>query len=219
MHFRAVRSIDVRRVADPYDRHQSTPWIPAGLGIWLAVAITAAASGAVAGAQVPPPAIAATLTGALLLTFWLSSTVRSRVARIGSATLIGLHVSRLFVGWYFLVLSRRDTLPAEFAVPAGWGDIAVGVGALAVLSFCLPAVGHRRRALMLWNTLGLLDIVLVLANGVRLLMTDAALGVAFAELPLALLPTFLVPLIITSHVLLFVRHWRAERRVGDAIVR
>jgi hypothetical protein len=58
----------------------------------------------------------------------------------------------------------------------------------------------------------LIDILLVLGNGMRLFTRDPGIGVAFTRLPLALLPTFVVPIVITSHVLLFAWYWRAETR-------
>jgi hypothetical protein len=43
----------------------------------------------------------------------------------------------------------------------------------------------------------------VLANGARLFIGDPAIAAPFTTLPLALLPTFVVPLVIVTHVLLF----------------
>jgi hypothetical protein len=62
-----------------------------------------------------------------------------------------------------------------------------------------------------WNTAGLIDILGVLGNGMRVFVANPAIGVAFTTLPLALLPTFVVPIVIASHVLLF--GWcRGDRR-------
>lgn len=59
--------------------------------------------------------------------------------------------------------------------------------------------------------LGLLDILFVVATAGRLGLAAPASMAAVLRLPLSLLPTFLVPLIITSHVLLAIRLARAGR--------
>ena len=152
---------------------------------------------------IPPPAIAVGLTIVLLLLVRVSQ-VRRAVFALGPGPLVAFHLTRIAAGAYFLVLYRRGVLPDEFAIAAGWGDIAVGVGAILVLWLCLPLRTRAERAgLVVWNTAGLIDIVGVLANGMRLFAGNPAIGVPFTILPLALLPTFVVPIVIVSHVLLF----------------
>ena len=72
-----------------------------------------------------------------------------------------------------------------------------------------PATVRRLRAYVFWNVLGLLDILFVVATAARLAFAAPASMEALLRLPLSLLPTFLVPLIITSHVLLAIRLARA----------
>ena len=121
--------------------------------------------------------------------------------------LVLLHVSR-FVGFYFFLLYRRDELPFAFAVPAGWGDNLVAALALALLA--LPHMRNWKMLLLCWNTIGLIDIVVVVVLALRIGLADWQSMHALRELPLSLLPTFLVPLIFTSHVLIFVRAARAS---------
>ncbi len=70
----------------------------------------------------------------------------------------------------------------------------------------------QRRALFAWNVFGLADMLLVVAGAVRLFVTDPAAGAVMQRLPMSLLPTFVVPLVLASHVLLFV--WL--RRTGTS---
>lgn len=168
-----------------------------------------AAGGLLAHAPVPPPAVAFVLTGVILLVLWTSSTVRDGVRRLGSGPLVAFHLTRLFAGGYFLVLYKRAMLPGEFAIPAGWGDILVGAGAIVVLWTCVPmTTPARRQGLLVWNALGFADILVVLANGIRLFLNDPGLADPFTRFPLALLPTFVVPIVISSHLLLFAWHPR-----------
>jgi hypothetical protein len=70
-----------------------------------------------------------------------------------------------------------------------------------------------KTVLLSWNTLGLIDIVFVVSSVLRFGLKDWQSMHALRELPLSLLPTFLVPLIIASHVLIFVRLIRM--RIGS----
>ena len=176
------------------------------LGVWLAAAIGIGTAGVLGRLSVPPPAIAVGLTILLLVLLRISRGVQAAAATLSSKELVAFHLVRVVAGAYFLVLYNRGVLPGEFAVPAGWGDIVVGVAALVVLARCLPARTRAQRVgLIVWNTAGLIDILGVLANAVRIFAADPAFGEPFTMLPLALLPTFVVPLVIVSHVLLFAR--------------
>ena len=62
-----------------------------------------------------------------------------------------------------------------------------------------------RGALLLWNALGLLDILFVVADAAKQALVDPTSMAALLHLPLSLLVTFLVPLIIGSHLLIFAR--------------
>lgn len=89
--------------------------------------------------------------------------------------------------------------------------MVIGVLAVAVASALHTQFG--KTFLLSWNTLGLIDIIFVVASALRFGLQDWQSMHALRELPLSLLPTFLVPLIIASHVLIFVRLPRA--RIGS----
>jgi hypothetical protein len=178
--------------------------------IWLGVAFVAAATGVLRRIPIPPPAIAAVLTIATLLLVRLSPRARRSVDQLGPGPLVLFHLVRIAAGVYFLILGARGVLPREFTTPAGWGDIVVGVAAIWVLWRCLPVrTGFQRGALFAWNVAGLLDILAVLGNAVRLFAADRAFVEPFTVLPLAILPTFVVPIVIVSHALLF--SWSSRR--------
>jgi len=86
----------------------------------------------------------------------------------------------------------------------------VAVLAIGVL-LIKPATPADRRAYFAWNVIGFVDILMVVINAAVQAMRDPASMQPLLRLPLSLLPTFLVPLIIASHVLLFVRLWPGER--------
>ena len=86
----------------------------------------------------------------------------------------------------------------------------MGIAAIWVLLRCLPVrTPWQRWAFYLWNVAGLLDILAVIGNAIRLYLRDPAFVEPFMSLPLAILPTFVVPIVIVSHVLLF--SWARSR--------
>ena len=178
---------------------------------WFTAALAAGASGLTARLHPPlPQLVLLALTAALTIARVLWPPFRVWVHGLRWQSLVAIHLSRL-VGFYFLWLYRQGQLPFEFAVPAGIGDVTVAVLAGALL--VRPAVVAERPALLLgWNVLGFADIVMVVLGAARQGLTDPAAMAPLLRLPLSLLPTFLVPIIIASHLLIFARardpRWR-----------
>jgi len=177
--------------------------------VWLAVALFLGGSGSLARLHPPgPQLILLGLTLGLVLAGGFAPGFRHWLAGFNIRQIVAFHVLR-FVGIYFLVLYSRGELPYVFAVPGGWGDIAVATGALMLVLF-VPDLAARRPWVLAWNILGLLDIVFVVLTASRLALANPASMQLLLRLPLSLLPTFLVPLIIASHLLLL-RRLRTER--------
>jgi hypothetical protein len=178
--------------------------VVAGLG-WLLVAVVVGGAGLVRLLPTPAlPPVLFGLTAVVLVTGWRHAGFRAWLAAVDERWLVALHLTR-FVGFYFLYLYGRGELPYAFAVPGGWGDIAVASLAAGLLLWGSPRDGRRRPAYVVWNVLGLVDILFVVATAARLGLADRASMAALVRLPLSLLPTFLVPLIIASHVVLGAR--------------
>jgi len=174
-----------------------------GLLAWLCFAVAVGVSGCFQHASALGVAATVwTLTAVALWACWKLRMIRHWVLVVDLRWLIAVHLTR-FVGIYFLVLGRRGDLPEEFAKPAGIGDIAIATIALIILA--VPKRRMSRRLVLAWNTLGLIDIIFVAFSALQAGLGDWLSMAPLRELPLSLLPTFLVPLIITSHVLIFVR--------------
>jgi hypothetical protein len=176
---------------------------PIVLMVWFFAAYALGDSGRLTVLEPPAPQlIIVGLTALLLLNSVALPGFRRWLAGLDIRRLIAVHVSR-FVGIHFLVLYGRGQLPYDFAVKGGWGDIAVAMGASALL--IVPGLVARRGVVLAWNVLGLADILFVVATAARLGAADPSSMRALLRLPLSLLPTFLVPLILATHVWVF---WR-----------
>jgi hypothetical protein len=100
-------------------------------------------------------------------------------------------------GITFLVLSAFGILPGIFAFPAGLGDFLIG--ATAPLMAWRYATPEHRNRFLLWQGLGILDLVTAVSLGTTAgLITQGAS--AMTVLPLSLVPTFFVPLLLIIHI-------------------
>ena len=153
-----------------------------------------------------------TLTALALLACWKVPTLQ-RWAMEGRSSLACASARDAICRFLFFLLCSRGELPFAFAAPAGSGDIIVA--ALAVLLLALSGA-RNWSMLIIWNTIGLTDIFFVVMTALRLGLEDWQSMHALREFPLSLLPTFLVPLIIVSHVLIFFRARRLNSSVQEA---
>jgi hypothetical protein len=167
---------------------------------WGAAASVAGAPHALA--RVPPQAVPFAIAGAtaaftvgILGTGWLNAGMRS----LGLRGILAVHLTR-FIGLYFLWLHAQGRLPREFAERAGWGDVVAASGAAILL--LLPRVRGFREAVLAWNVVGLADLVLAVATATWLNITRPGSMAEIATLPLALIPLWLVPMLVASHVFL-----------------
>lgn len=172
---------------------------------WLGAALLVGASGAMARLRPPgPQAVLLGLTLLLLIAARVVPPFRRFAARADLRWMVGFHLTR-FVGFYFLYLHGRGELPPAFAVPAGWGDIVVAIGALLLVALVPPEGPTARRLYLAWNLLGFLDIAGVVLIAARLALADPASMGALVRLPLNVLLTYVVPIIIGTHIVMFGR--------------
>ena len=118
----------------------------------------------------------------------------------------------------------RGQMPALWALPAGIGDIIVGATAPWVANH-FDAPGGRRLAIV-FNLFGMADLIVAVGLGI---MTSPGPTQVFHPSPtsefatqflLALVPTFLVPLAFTLHVVslwqLFGKAWTTQSKMSEA---
>jgi hypothetical protein len=117
--------------------------------------------------------------------------------------LILLNLWRL-EGIVFLMLMANGQMPALWALPAGIGDVLVGAAAPWIAAGVDTPRGRRRA--IIFNLFGMAD--LVVAVGLGIMTSPGPLQVFYTtptselvtNFPLALVPTFLVPLAWTLHI-------------------
>src|SRR5215216_4672648 len=154
-------------------------------------------------------AVAGTLIALLLAT---RIPIVSRIlADSGTPARLALPHTLRIVGVLFLILMAQGRLPAAFALPAGLGDIAIGVAAPFVARRL--ARGNGRAGAVRFNVLGILDLAVAVSIAFLLgpfgpfEVTPSTAPLRL--LPLALIPTTAVPLAIALHIV-------SLRRLGTA---
>ena len=138
-----------------------------------------------------------------MLAYGRISLVRTWVDALDLRVLVLLHVTR-FVGAYLLLLFQRGELPRAFAAGGGVTDILVAAMALPIALAPLGESG-RNRAIVIWNVVGFAGILLATLSAVRITLVYPTQLRALTHLPLSLFPTFLTPLLLATHVIIFAR--------------
>ncbi len=187
--------------------------VSATILIWYVLAIFAGGSGLTSRMAPPLPQIVLFgLVVLLLLLYWFFHSFRKWILSVNIKLLVVVHLTR-FIGFYFLYLYSQGLLPYDFAVLGGWGDIIVASCALLVILLAPLAGKSGWLIYFVWNLIGLVDILFVVATAARLATVDPQSMGELLKLPLSLLPTFLVPIIIFTHIIIFIR-LRVSRKTG-----
>ena len=124
---------------------------------WLAIAITLGTYHVTSGDR-PTIQFAILLPigiGALMI--WGCEPAKRVLHAVPQQWLVGVQVFRA-LGAIFLILSATGTLPRLFALPAGVGDIFVGLSAPVVGLAYARAPQKAAGLVAAWNVLGLLDL-------------------------------------------------------------
>ena len=186
-------------------------WLTGVLAAWAAVVAAAGAAGLRPPTMAMPPIIAA-LAVAAALTGFLVPPLRRAATAGGVRGLTLMHAWRVAAGVGFLVGGGSGLLPRNFADVAGWGDIFVGVAALAFL----PAVWCRppRSAYLAFHALGLTDLFVAVGTALSVTLAGGDAMRAVTTLPISLIPLFGVPVTAAAHALAFGELWRV-RELSD----
>lgn len=194
------------------------------IGAWFVLSLIASALHLYrTGPNDPPlPLGLAALTPIVVFLVWFAKSEGLRQFTMSlNPRILTLVQSWRVTGFVFLVLAAYGILPTMFALPAGWGDIAIGATASFVaLRLVSP---DRRTSFIVWQVLGIADLVTAVTLGTLARVIDPH-GIptnAMNVLPLSLIPTFAVPLLLILHVICIVQasRWPMRQRstIGEGL--
>jgi hypothetical protein len=183
--------------------------VGAVLLLWLVLALILGANEAFVREPgvLPLPILAGVLVPILvfLVAFWTSGSFHDFVMSVDLPVVAGIQAWR-FAGLGFIALYVYGILPGLFALPAGLGDMAIGVTApLVALALRRQPAFAAGRLFRVWNLLGILDLVVAVSLGglssvLGFGISDAITTFPMAQMPLVLIPAFLVPLFLMLHI-------------------
>lgn len=191
--------------------------VTGALAAWLAIVLMLAASGAFLGAPGKPPL--AVFAAAVVPVILFAAAMRASQAFRASALALDVRLivtmqAWRYAGFGFIALYVSHVLPGLFAWPAGLGDMAIGIVAplwMATLIKNPQAVASAR--FKLWNVLGIVDFVIAFTTATICAMTITDPGTPsiapMGQLPLVLIPAFMVPLFVMLHIVALMKN-RAE---------
>jgi hypothetical protein len=149
-----------------------------------------------------------------------SQPFRQFLLSLNPATLTFVQAWRI-AGFVLIVLYAYNILPGNFALSAGWGDIAIGATApLVALKLANP---NHRKSFIFWQLLGIADLVNAVGMGVatQFINPHGISTSAMTVLPMSMIPTFGVPLFLILHFISIAqaRQWQEQQypRVAEPL--
>ncbi len=118
------------------------------------------------------------------------------------------------LGVSMAIQALRNALPAVFGLPAGFGDFFIGMTALLAAASWSSGSRLGKAGFVLWNVLGLLDLLIAVSTGVLAGFTSSG-AVTMAPMrlyPLSLVPAFGVPLAFILHFTGLAQFWYLSRQ-------
>ncbi len=192
--------------------------VKAALAVWLGAVVVLGAADVFAGApgQPPLPIFAGAVAPLILFAVaWRTSSAFRGFLLALDLRLITAAQAWRYAGFGFIALYANHVLPGLFAWPAGLGDVAIGIAApwwvVALIKDPAAAASPKFR---LWNALGILDFVVAFtaaAVSAMTLVTDRLPSMApMTQLPLLLIPAFMVPLFTMLHIVALMQSRQAR---------
>ena len=114
-----------------------------------------------------------------------------------TSILIAVHTWRI-LGVLFLWGMTQGLLDPAFAIPAGVGDILIGVTAVPFALLLWKGYSWSKYAVVVWSVLGIADLVNAVTLGV-ITNADFSSTSTMATFPWILVPTVGVPLALALH--------------------
>jgi hypothetical protein len=143
---------------------------------------------------------------AALVILAVSPRFRTLVDTTPQSWITGVQIYRA-LGAMFLALWLQGRMPGEFAIPAGTGDVIVGLTAPIVAWLNATRSPAARPATVVWNLFGIADLVVAVSTGFltspspyQMLAFDRP-NTLIVQDPFVMVPAFFVPLSIILHMM------------------
>jgi hypothetical protein len=195
--------------------------VAVAIAAWLLLVAALGGAGAFVGAPGKPPFAIAIGVIAPLAAFFtalrFSRAFREYVLTLDLRLIAGMQAWR-WAGMGFIDLYAHKVLPAVFALPAGIGDMAIGITAPWIMLALIRDANFAAGATFVrWNILGILDLILAVSiAGLSTLAVTGAPGeitvAPMAMLPLLIVPAFFVPLFLMLHASALMQSRQLSRR-------
>jgi hypothetical protein len=189
--------------------------------LWAAIVWTAAINGlfrtdAFSLPLLPLAIFLPVIVGAPLLL--LSKRMGQLLDAMPTTWLVALQFYRVF-GSQWLAYWLSGLLPGLFALPAGTGDVLTGLFAVPAAIALATGTTEGRKAAILWNIFGIVDLVVAITLGMLIaagplqLIVPAGATFGIDGYPNVLTPAFVVPGSILLHALSLRQLHRRDRAV------
>lgn len=192
-------------------------------GLWHAVVVPLSISGVLnvpPTLQDPPVVLGFLFAGALIIwgLAWFTPLGRRITMATPLSAIAAFQIPRV-MGGVFLIGWIAGGIPAEFAIPAGLGDIWAGIAGYQASRALATNAPNARRLLVRANVIGIADFVVAVGTGImtsegflHILSKDAPNIVN--DHPLALFPAYFVPIFLGFHLIAISRMRAEQRAVG-----
>jgi len=138
----------------------------------------------------------------LIARFYVAPRLSALPLRVALIPLLLLHAFR-HLGMVFLVPTVvGPALPADFAVPAAYGDLLAALLALLAIAALRMEWSFAVALVWIFNLVGTLDLINAFYQGMR---NNVQLGAAY------FIPTFMVPALFVTHAMIFAMLTRRAR--------
>jgi hypothetical protein len=193
------------------------------IAVWFLIAFSASALHWIESSPTAPPAplgIAALLPLVLFAVWYRSSRSFREFCMSLDRSVLTMIQSWRVAGFVFLALYTYHILPGMFALPAGWGDMAIGATApFVAMNWGQPK--HKVRFIV-WQLFGVVDLVLAVTLGstASFIQPQGVPTSAMTVLPMSLIPTFAVPLFLMFHFICIAQAYRksaSDRQSFDRV--
>ncbi|MBL4647121.1 MAG: hypothetical protein COA52_16730 [Hyphomicrobiales bacterium] len=182
--------------------------------VWLGIIFTLAKSGFFENALGEPPALVLVAAFVPSIGFYIAYRVsphlRAWVAAQDLTTITAIQGWRI-MGISFLFMLELGHLSPIFAIPAGFGDVAIGLAAVLVTtSVARKTTGWKTKSYTL-IALGMLDFAIAFSTATFSIELGplAVSGLPYSDIvqhyPIVLIPAFWVPFFALMHLIAFLK--------------